>query len=98
MENIDKAVLHDIIQASELMVQEKRKIPSDNLALLLVYDLLFGKGIEASEGPIKQAVLRHKARIHAELQRAKIKRGVKSNSELAHIQDTRAGDLFVFLL
>src|SRR5262249_47504128 len=38
-----------------------------------------------------QAVLRHKARLHAELQRVKIMRGVQSNSQLAQGVDPRTG-------
>ena len=84
--NEDRQALTEIIQASKLLEQE-RKIPSINIALLLLHDYLFGRGIEAGEGPIKQAILRHKARLHAELQRIKIKRGAKSNAELAQTLD-----------
>jgi 25S rRNA (cytosine2278-C5)-methyltransferase len=56
---VDKAVLSEIISSSELLKHEK-KITTFNLALVLVYDLLFAKGIQAGDGPLKQAVLRHK--------------------------------------
>ena len=77
-------------------MQERRKISSRNLALLLVYDLLIGRGIEAREGPIKQAVLRHKSRLHAELQKIKVKRGAKSNKDLAQTLESTAGDSLTF--
>ena len=55
-------------------------------------DLLLSKGIQAGDGPVKQAVLRHRTRLNSEFQRAKIKRGVKSNEELAQNDDSRAGE------
>jgi putative methyltransferase len=82
-----------------------------NLALVLVHDLLFAKGIQAGDGPVKQAVLRHKyafsllhafkqprthtavrTRLKGELQKLKIKRGVRLDSELSSAQDERAGE------
>ena len=78
------------MEASKLLKQE-RKITSRNLGLVLVHDLLLANGIQASEGAVKQAVLRHKVRLHSELQRIKIKRGVKSTAELARLGDERAG-------
>ncbi|EJD06767.1 S-adenosyl-L-methionine-dependent methyltransferase [Fomitiporia mediterranea MF3/22] len=86
-----KAVLNDIIHAAELLKHERQKLTSPNLALLLVHDLLFSKGkIQAGDGPIKQAVLRHKTRLQSELTKIKVKRGVKSISDLAHGGDERA--------
>lgn len=73
------------------MKEERKKLTSLNLALLLVHDVLFSKGIQAGDGPIKQAVLRHKTRLRGELQKLKIKRGVRLNSELAQVGDQRAG-------
>ncbi len=70
---------------------EKKFITSLNLALLLVHDLLFSKGIQAADGPIKQAVLRHKTRLHSELVKIKIKRGIRDNRDLAVSPDIRAG-------
>jgi hypothetical protein len=54
-----KPVLLEVIEAAQLLKQE-RKLTSKNLALVLVHDLLFAKGIQAGDGPVKQAVLRHK--------------------------------------
>lgn len=84
-----KAVLTDVVVASKLLKEEK-KITTLNLALVLVHDLLLSNGIEAGDGPIKAAILRHKTRLHSEFQRLKIKRGAKSNQELAQPEDPRA--------
>lgn len=81
----------DIIETTKLMKEERKKITSMNLALVLVHDLLLSGGIQAGDGPIKQAILRHKTRMNGELQKIKIKRGVKSNTDLAQIGDQRAG-------
>jgi putative methyltransferase len=70
---------------------EERKLSSQNLVLVLVHDVLLSNGIQAGDGPLKQAILRHKTRLHSEFQRLKIKRGVKSNEELAQTGDARAG-------
>lgn len=90
----DKEVLADVITTSKLLTEEK-KITSLNLALVLVHDVLLSGGIQAGDGPVKQAVLRHKTRLRSELQRIKVKRGVKSDQELAHPGDERAGRRFV---
>lgn len=70
---------------------KERKLTSLNLALVLVHDLLLAKGMQAGDGPIKQAVLRHKTRLHGEFQKIKIKRGVSSNDQLSHSGDERSG-------
>lgn len=87
----DKQVLSEVVDAAQLLKQE-RKINSRNLALVLVHDLLLAKGIQAGDGPIKQAVLRHRTRLNSELQRIKIKRGAKSSDELTQTDDARAGE------
>lgn len=87
----DKAVLNDIINAAKLMNAERKKLTSPNLTLLLVHDLLLSTGIQAGDGPIKQAILRHKTRLRGELEKQKIKRGVRSNADLAQVGDPRAG-------
>ncbi|VDB84724.1 unnamed protein product [Peniophora sp. CBMAI 1063] len=88
-----KPVLADTIAAAQLHKHE-RKLNSANLALVLVHDaLLASGGIQAGDGPLKQAVLRHKTRLNSELQRIKIKRGVSSNAELAASADARAASI-----
>ncbi|KAI0951050.1 hypothetical protein AcW1_008196 [Taiwanofungus camphoratus] len=84
-----KPVLSEVIDVANLL-KDERKIKSKNLALVLVHDLLLANGIQAGDGPVKKAVLRHKARLHSEFQRIKIKRGVKSATELAQNEDSRA--------
>lgn len=74
-----------------MMKQEHRYLTSINLALVLVHDLLFVKGIQAGDGPIKQAILRHKTRLQGELVKMKVKMGAKSNADLAQPEDPRAG-------
>ena len=90
-----KAVLHQVIEASDLLKTERKKITSLNLALVLVHDLLLARGIQAGDGPVKQAILRHKARLHGEFQKAKIKKGVSSNAGLANDGDERAGNFIL---
>lgn len=87
----DKPVLLDVINASGLMKQE-RKVNSINLALVLTHDLLLAGGVQAGDGPIKQAILRHKTRLNGEFQKLKIKRGATSTSELAQTADERSGE------
>jgi hypothetical protein len=88
---LDRPVLINIINESKLMQEERKKITTLNLALVLVHDVLLSSGIQAGDGPIKQAILRHKTRLHGEFQRIKIKRGVKSNAELVESGDPHAG-------
>ena len=87
----DKPVLADIMNEAQLLKEERKKLTSFNLALVLVHDMLLSGGIQAGDGPVKQAVLRHKTRLHGELQKLKIRRGVRLNEELAQVGDSRAG-------
>lgn len=86
----DRPVLLDVIKASRLLEQEKKQLSQHNLALLLVHDVLFGKGIQAGDGPIKQAVLRHKTRMKAELVMIKVKRGITRDEDLAPQSDSNS--------
>ena len=88
----DKPVLKEVISNSKLLEEEK-KLKSENLALVLVHDLLLANGIQAGDGPVKQSILRHKTRLYSELARAKIKRGVTSNDQLGQPCDERAGEM-----
>ncbi|RDB26149.1 25S rRNA (cytosine-C(5))-methyltransferase rcm1 [Hypsizygus marmoreus] len=85
-----RPVLTDIIAATKLLKEERKKITSLNLALVLVHDLLLSGGIQAGDGPVKQAILRHKTRMRSEFQKIKIKRGVKTDTDLAQSGDERA--------
>lgn len=84
-----KSALAEVIAAANLLRAEK-KITSHNLALVLVHDLLLSGGVQAGDGPVKRALLRHKTRLRSEFQRVKIRRGAKSDSELALGIDVRA--------
>ncbi|TFK98683.1 S-adenosyl-L-methionine-dependent methyltransferase [Pterulicium gracile] len=88
-----KPALSTIIKEAQLMKEERKKITSLNLALALVHDLLLAKGIQAGDGPIKQAVLRHKTRLSAELTKLKIKKGAKSTVDLAQAEDARVAQI-----
>ncbi|KAF9099401.1 hypothetical protein BGX23_002419 [Mortierella sp. AD031] len=68
-----------VLQESKLLTLEKKLTRS--LALLLLHDLLLqSRGIQASDAwPMKQAVMRHKARLKAEFVRAKIKVGANKD-------------------
>lgn len=93
---IDREVLTNVIDMAALLQREKKHLRSKYLSLLLVHDLLFSKGgIQAGDGPIKQAVLRHKTRLQAELAKIKIKQGVTSNEDLACEADPRAGKILI---
>ncbi|KAI0292127.1 S-adenosyl-L-methionine-dependent methyltransferase [Russula brevipes] len=84
-----KSALAEVIAAANLLKNEK-KIVSHNFALVLVHDLLLSGGIQAGDGPVKQALLRHKTRLRSEWQRVKIRRGAKADGELALADDVRA--------
>jgi putative methyltransferase len=84
-----KSALAEVIAATNLLKAEK-KITSHNLALVLAHDFLLSGGVQAGDGPVKQALLRHKTRLRSELQRVKIRRGAMSDSELAIGDDSRA--------
>ncbi|PHZ08187.1 S-adenosyl-L-methionine-dependent methyltransferase [Rhizopus microsporus ATCC 52813] len=77
-----KQVLNELIDSTKICEIEKKLKRS--LALVLIHDLLFTKrGITVrNEVPLKQCVIRHQARLKAELIKIKIKRGVTSNEDL----------------
>lgn len=86
-----RAPLNEIIHTTSLMSIEKRYLKSPSLALILTHDLLLAKGgIQAKDGPVKQAVLRHKTRLQAEWVKLKIKRGAKSDTEMAQEDEREA--------
>lgn len=93
---LDKPALAEAIAAANLLKEEK-KITSHSLALVLVHDLLLSGGIQAGDGPVKQAILRHKTRLRSEWQRLKIKRGAKTDGEMALADDVRAGRSWAIL-
>ncbi|KAJ3023976.1 putative 28S rRNA (cytosine-C(5))-methyltransferase [Thoreauomyces humboldtii] len=77
-----KDALATIIKQSGLLDSEKhRKLLRAGVATVLVYDFLFGRGLQTS-GNYKEIIQKHKTRLQAELVRLKIKRKVKDNKEL----------------
>ncbi|KAI8925045.1 S-adenosyl-L-methionine-dependent methyltransferase [Entophlyctis helioformis] len=75
-----REVLEAILEAAGTLKAEKKKL-RPTLALVLVYDLLFGKGVR-NAGPYKALMLKHKSRLNAELARIKIRRKCKDNVDL----------------
>ncbi|XP_069802041.1 28S rRNA (cytosine-C(5))-methyltransferase isoform X2 [Dendropsophus ebraccatus] len=73
------SVIEDVINNSELL-RGPKKLPM-SLAKVLVYDLLFGKGLQCG-GRWKSTVLAQRARLHAELAKLKVKKKVSSNQDL----------------
>ena len=88
-----------MIDATGLLKLERKVFASAargsvNVALVLVHDILFAKGgIQAGDGPLKQAVLRHKTRLNAELTKLKVKRGARTKEDLAQHSDPRAAKI-----
>ncbi|XP_054857162.1 28S rRNA (cytosine-C(5))-methyltransferase [Eublepharis macularius] len=72
-------VLDSILGAAGLLRIEKKLQPQ--LAKVLVYDLLFGKGM-CGGGRGKALVLKHRARLQAELARLKVQKKVSRNEDL----------------
>uniref|UniRef100_A0A8C3C3T2 28S rRNA (cytosine-C(5))-methyltransferase n=1 Tax=Cairina moschata TaxID=8855 RepID=A0A8C3C3T2_CAIMO len=72
-------VLEALLDGAALLRAERR-LPLP-LAKVLVYDLLFGKGLKCG-GRWKALVRRHRARLEAELARLKVRRGVSRNEDL----------------
>jgi len=93
-------VLIRVAACGSLLLQDAIRLAIDPLLVrlgqvarldLLVHDLLLSGGIQAGDGPVKQALLRHKTRLRSEWQRVKIKRGAKTDGELALACDDRTG-------
>ncbi|EFX00368.1 nol1 nop2 sun domain containing protein [Grosmannia clavigera kw1407] len=78
------AVLSEIVDAAGLLVLERRRLPSPVMALLLVHDLLLSRsGVRLpAEHGLHAAVARHKARLTAELTRARLRRHAASLDDL----------------
>lgn len=83
-----KPFILEIIKKSKLLKEEK--MLKEDMALLLVHDLLFSKSgrIQMGKTPIKDAVLRHKTRLMAELTKLKLKHKVKDLEEIIDEDDT----------
>ncbi|KAK6353191.1 hypothetical protein TWF696_005177 [Orbilia brochopaga] len=67
-------ILKEVVENAGILELERKLTPL--LSILLTHDLLLAKsGIAASNGPLKDAITRHKARLTAEFTRARIRRG-----------------------
>ncbi|KAF3907028.1 hypothetical protein AA313_de0210164 [Arthrobotrys entomopaga] len=89
-------ILKEVIENAGILKIERKLTPL--LSILLVHDLLLTKsGIAASSGPLKDAVLRHKARLSSEFTRARIRRGhadvkaLRDAVNLQHEQESEYG-------
>ncbi|NXL53372.1 NSUN5 methyltransferase, partial [Podilymbus podiceps] len=72
-------VLEKLLAGAALLQAEKKLPPQ--LAKVLVYDLLFGKGLKCG-GRWKVLARRHRARLEAELARLKVQQKVSCNEDL----------------
>ncbi|NXJ69751.1 NSUN5 methyltransferase, partial [Rostratula benghalensis] len=72
-------VLEKLLAGAALLQAEKKLPPQ--LAKVLVYDLLFGKGVKCG-GRWKALARRHRARLEAELARLKVQQKVSRNEDL----------------
>ncbi|KAL8371536.1 hypothetical protein RB595_001363 [Gaeumannomyces hyphopodioides] len=86
-------VLKEVVENAQLLQHERKLTPV--LALLLAHDLLLAKGgvsLPASHG-LRQSVERHKARLTAELTRARIRRKAPSLDALrAEVDEAASPD------
>ncbi|KAK6332181.1 hypothetical protein TWF718_002713 [Orbilia javanica] len=87
-------ILKEVVENAGILKLERKLTPL--LSILLTHDLLFTKsGIATSSGPLKDAVLRHKARLNAEFTRARLRRGhgdVKSLVEAVNAEHSRESE------
>ncbi|XP_025905947.1 probable 28S rRNA (cytosine-C(5))-methyltransferase [Nothoprocta perdicaria] len=79
-ETLRYAPVLDAVLDGAALLQAERKLPP-HLAKVLVYDLLFGKGLQCG-GRWKALARRHRARLRAELARLKVRRRVSRDEEL----------------
>ncbi|TPX50641.1 hypothetical protein SeMB42_g02184 [Synchytrium endobioticum] len=84
--------LNQIIDASNILKQERRL--SRELAIVLCHDLLIGNGVS---GRYKASMGKHRIRLQAELVKLKVKKRIKSNTELipSHIRLAVANPRYV---
>ncbi|XP_038832512.1 28S rRNA (cytosine-C(5))-methyltransferase-like [Salvelinus namaycush] len=72
------SILQEIIESTKILKQTKIKM---NLAKVLVYDLVIGKGLKCG-GAWKVLMMKHRSRLQAALARMKIKQKVSRNQDL----------------
>ncbi|XP_009463120.1 PREDICTED: putative methyltransferase NSUN5 [Nipponia nippon] len=79
-ETLRYAPVLEKLLAGAALLQAEKKLPPP-LAKVLVYDLLFGKGLKCG-GRLKALARRHRARLEAELARLKVQQKVSRNEDL----------------
>ncbi|RCI17180.1 hypothetical protein L249_2168 [Ophiocordyceps polyrhachis-furcata BCC 54312] len=87
------SVLKEVIEAAELLKQERKLTPV--LSLLLVHDLLLTKrGISLAQNHgLRASVERHKGRLKSEITRARLRRRASSLQDLAaQVHEAAAGE------
>ncbi|KAL6473292.1 hypothetical protein MHYP_G00194800 [Metynnis hypsauchen] len=82
------SVIQEIIESTRLLKETKLRL---SLAKVLVYDLLFGRGVKCG-GSWKAMMVKHRSRLQAALARIKVKQKVSRNEDLlpAGVQDKNA--------
>jgi putative methyltransferase len=77
-------VLEEVVRRAGVLADKEAKKTDRHLLLVLVYELLLGEaaGDIKGGGGAKGFVMRHRARLVAELARLKVQRGAASNEEL----------------
>lgn len=85
-----KPFIQYIMKKTKIMELEKKSKIPEPVFILMIHDLLFSKSkrIQSKQHPWKDAIIRNKTRLEAELARLKIKHGVKSLEELIEDDDT----------
>ncbi|KAF3940101.1 hypothetical protein ABW19_dt0204579 [Dactylella cylindrospora] len=83
-------ILKEVVENAGILKIERKLTPL--LSILLTHDLLLTKsGIATSSGPLKDAIMRHKARLNAEFTRARIKRGYPDTKSLMDAVNSQHG-------
>lgn len=82
-------ILHILKKSKIMELEKKSKIP-EPIFILMVHDLLFSKTkrIQSKQHAWKDAIIKNRPRLEAELARLKIKHAVKSLDELIEDDDT----------
>ncbi|XP_062887352.1 probable 28S rRNA (cytosine-C(5))-methyltransferase [Mobula hypostoma] len=82
-------VLEEIISMTDLLKKEKKL--QINIAKVLVYDLLFGKGLKCG-GSWKVLIMKHRSQLKSALARLKVKRKVYRDEDLIESKPSDAKD------
>jgi len=91
-----KEYLDEIIDAALKKTMKQDKL-SRNLVLIMVYDLVIGKGSIQGGGRVKKLILEHQNALKTQLARVMIKKGVSSLKAL-NGESERGSSCFLFNL